>query len=170
MKTCLFVSVLLFVVAHIAYCDSTAKFQGDWRGRLIVADNGKVILIRIVIHGDEATQYFGDKDGWTLSNPRVKNVFFANRNNAILVWQHLDGVWSETQVFSLSYLRERQLDLQWLRHVNNEKESSDNNVWNQKGSGVLRKTSGIYLDFIQSSNVNGGRRKPQEGATGGKLR
>ena len=138
MKTNLFLLVVLFVTTRLAYCDP--NFDGDWQGQLTVAEKGDVFLVRIVINGNEATQYFGGKDGtWKAVEP-VQSDFFANRNNAILVWQNIGGLWSETQVFSLSYLGEGRLDVQWLRHVNNL-DKGEYTTWNLKGSGALRKSA-----------------------------
>jgi hypothetical protein len=81
----------------IVTLDSAAmreQFNGDWIGE----------DIRIQIHGDTIVQYFMDEDGeWYAASPE-KEYFLYDRNNLVYIWLNKGGVWSETQVFSLSVI------------------------------------------------------------------
>jgi hypothetical protein len=46
---------------------------------------------------------------------------------------------SETQVYSLSFINERTLNVIWMRHVNNYRNGGNNEDWHLKGEGQLRK-------------------------------
>lgn len=115
-----------------------SRFDGDWSGTISSAD-GDDILVRIVIRGNVATQYFRGESGWSAIEPD-KSSFLINRNNACLVWLNSGGVWSETQVYSLSYVSPTRLDVVWSRHVNNIREGGANETWNKVGTGSLRKS------------------------------
>jgi hypothetical protein len=54
-------------------------------------------------------------------------------------WVNKGGVWSETQVYSLSVINHKTLSIVWLRHVNNYRENSIHNTWNLAGEGQLTK-------------------------------
>lgn len=113
-----------------------APFDGDWTGS--ITTDGRDFPVRIVIRGNTATQYFRGDNGWDVAEPdRVS--FLINKNNAALVWLNSGGAWSETQVYSLSYVNPTRLDVVWSRHVNNVRDGSDNQTWNKQGTGTLRK-------------------------------
>jgi hypothetical protein len=106
-----------------AALDSNAmreQFNGDWVG----TDT------RLQINGNRIIQYFKDEDGtWYPISPE-KQYFLYSRNNLVYIWLDKGGVWSETQVFSLSSINNNALDFVWTRHVNNMANNGDNNVWN----------------------------------------
>lgn len=114
------------------------RFDGDWVGTITSTDGGD-ILVRIVIRGNVVTQYFRGEGGWSAIEPDKSN-FLINRNNACFVWLNSGGVWSETQVYSLSYISPTRLDVVWTRHVNNIGEGGTNESWNRTGTGSLRKS------------------------------
>jgi TolB-like protein len=103
------------------------QFNGDWIG----TDT------RLQINGNRIIQYFKDNDGtWYPISPR-KQFFLYDRNNLVYIWLNMGGVWSETQVFSLSNVDKNTLDLVWNRHVNNIADKGDNDVWNVDDHQIL---------------------------------
>jgi hypothetical protein len=94
-------------------------FNGDWVG----TDT------RLQINDNKIIQYFKNGDGsWRQITPE-KQMFLQNRNNLVYVWLDTGGVWSETQIFSLSNKNINGLDFVWTRHVNNLIENDDNEAW-----------------------------------------
>jgi len=95
--------------------------------------------IRIVIDGDKATQYFPVKDGWKPVTPK-KTIVSQMKDMCVLSWLNEGGVWTEHQVFSLSYINKSKLNLAYLRHVTNRKEDKDGEPFNLRGEGELTRT------------------------------
>ncbi|MCA1558523.1 MAG: hypothetical protein LC731_08295 [Acidobacteria bacterium] len=135
-------SVLLMVMlatAQATQAQSASKFDGDWVGTISTPE-GQELSVRLVIRGGAVSQYFRDETGWRPVNPN-KMSLITDRNNAVVVWLNAGGVWSETQVYSLSYKSNGKLDIVWTRHVNNIKEGGENETWNVIGAGTLRKVA-----------------------------
>ncbi|MDR2634321.1 MAG: caspase family protein [Treponema sp.] len=120
------------------------QFQGNWIGEITVKDaNGDEagrIPLRLRISSSGLTQYFQDDNGnWAAVSADQDNYAY-DRNNIVYTWVNKGGVWSETQVYSLSLLTSRTMSIVWLRHVNNYRESFPiNHVWNLTGEGELTK-------------------------------
>jgi len=105
------------------------QFNGDW----ISSDT------RLQINGNRIIQYFRNSAGtWYQVTPEVQ-FFLYGRNNLVYIWLNKGGVWSETQVFSLSSINTNTLDLVWNRHVNNIIDNADNDVWNANGHKILHR-------------------------------
>ncbi|MDR2632164.1 MAG: hypothetical protein LBC51_00885, partial [Treponema sp.] len=121
-----------------------AQFQGTWIGEITVKDEdgnerGKIPL-RVTISSNGVTQYFQDNNGNWYAVSADKDTYAYDRNNIVYSWVDKGGVWSETQVFSLSLLSNRTMSIVWLRHVNNYYETLlSNDVWNLTGEGELTK-------------------------------
>ena len=121
--------------------DAEVNFDGDWRGSLKgVSTGGEThnTKIRLVISGKTASQYFMSDNGWAPVEPHQTTVV-QERNNYLVAWLNSGGVWSETQVFSLSHRNAEELEVVWIRHVNNVQEGQNNNIWHLNGDGVLTK-------------------------------
>jgi hypothetical protein len=132
---------ILSVISVSAEQATSTAFDGTWTGPLTVDGGGanRPIEVRIDIAGKNATQYFKNKEGgWDPVIAKI-DIFEGERNNRILVWVNTGGVWSETQVFSLSLKNSKTLDLQWIRHVNNFRPGETNEVWALHGTGELTK-------------------------------
>jgi hypothetical protein len=103
------------------------SFNGDWIG----TDT------RLQINGNRITQYFKNNDGTWYAIEPDKQSFLYERNNLVYIWLNTGGVWSETQIFSLSNISPTALDLVWNRHVNNQTDTGDNEVWNVNDKQTL---------------------------------
>ncbi|MDR1901799.1 MAG: caspase family protein [Treponema sp.] len=119
------------------------QFKGMWIGEITIRDeNGEAggkASIKIDISNNKITQYFKDNNNnWYMVTPATDNYEF-DRNNIIYSWVNKGGVWSETQAYSLSIVNNKTLNIVWLRHVNNYREDSINNIWNLTGEGQLIK-------------------------------
>jgi predicted secreted protein len=121
--------------------NDAVKFRGVWEGSIeIVRDQKSTVKIKVKITDSEVAQYFFEesKNDWRAVNPDVIR-FTCDRNNAMVYWHNQGGVWSETQVYSISFLNNGELDLVWLRHVNNIRKNENNQTWNLFGRGKLVK-------------------------------
>lgn len=146
---------LAFLIAPALSGESAIRttFNGDWVGEIHVLDlkeiEGEEDLgdieyfgttdVRITITGNGATQYFKEDDGsWYPVTPDIE-LFDGERNNYVFIWINKGGVWTETQVFSMSFIDSSTLSLKWIRHVNNYRNGSANECWDLHGTGTLRK-------------------------------
>jgi hypothetical protein len=123
------------------------QFNGNW-----ISDAG----IRIQIGGDKIIQYFMDEEGsWFPAQPE-RDYFLYNRNNLVYVWMNKGGVWSETQTFSLSAVNRNELNLVWLRHVNNNRDNGDNEIWNVNDNITLLRSdnTGAPMGDSRPQNAN----------------
>lgn len=130
---------LLFLLATCAlFADEATReqFNGDWVGTISLQGRDGTVSVKLSISSNGVTQFFKDKDGWQ-SVDAERELYDVDRNNLVFVWINKGGVWSETQVYSLSFINNNTLDVQWLRHVNNYKNDGDNEAWNLHGSGQL---------------------------------
>ncbi|MDR1253228.1 MAG: hypothetical protein LBK62_13875 [Treponema sp.] len=137
-----FVFILSVVFSPVAsFGDSAVRgeFNGIWVGSVIHDDDGYTMDIRLDISGNTVVQYFKNDDGtWNAVIPD-DDFFIWDRNNFVYAWVNKGGVWSETQIYSLSFINNRTLDVIWLRHVNNYKDGANNESWHLTGEGRLRK-------------------------------
>jgi hypothetical protein len=121
-----------------------SQFKGEWIGEITVKDaNGDEageIPVKITISNNTVTQYFKEDNGNWYAVDAEKDNYEYDRNNIVYSWIDKGGVWSETQVYSLSILNSKTMNIVWLSHVNNYRENSFiNNVWNLTGEGELTK-------------------------------
>ncbi|MDR2793195.1 MAG: caspase family protein [Treponema sp.] len=118
------------------------QFKGIWIGEITIRDeNGgsRMISVKIDIANNKITQYFKEDDNnWYIVTPDKDNYDYE-RNNIVYSWVNKGGIWSETQVYSLSVLNNKTLNIVWLRHVNNHRDNSINNTWDLTGEGKLIK-------------------------------
>ena len=131
--------VILLVVPSVA--NSDARFDGDWRGIVRGSERGVEFQFRLVIREGEAeteteTDQFVCRDSVWEPLERSEKLFFRNKNNAIYLWIEEGGKWTETQTYSLSYVKRDTLHLVWARHVNNNYEDYSE-TWHTSGDGNL---------------------------------
>ena len=130
---------LVMVVSMSAVAYAQDVFDGDWRGKLGLLDYSSEVPIRVWISGGEAYNYKCEDSQWLRFGSESRS-FVVQRNNALLSWINEGGVWTETQIFSLSYVNEDTLALVWARHVNNIKSEGDYDTWQMFGRGTLKKS------------------------------
>ncbi len=114
-----------------------AIFRGDWRGDLVLG-SGQQFPIRIVIEDGSFTQYFRSDNGWRAIAPKVS--YMESLGDTILVgWLNQGGVWTENQMFSLTFVRNGEVQCAWTRHVTNRQPGQNGDSWNARGEGVLKR-------------------------------
>ena len=114
-----------------------AKFRGDWRGDLILG-GGEQFPIRIVIEDGRFTQYFRSDNGWRPVSPKV--TYLETLGDTMMVgWLNQGGVWTENQMFSLTFVKNGEVQCAWTRHVTNRQPGQNGDSWNARGEGVLKR-------------------------------
>jgi hypothetical protein len=131
--------LLVCPLTALADVATRADFNGTWTGSVAIDGENSSMNIRIVITSNGVSQYFQNEDGtWRVTEPDNERYAWS-RNNLVYAWVNQGGVWSETQIYSLSLLDWQTLGVIFSRHVNNYEVSSDNETWNLTGTGLLRK-------------------------------
>jgi hypothetical protein len=129
----------LVCVAGIAGATDLSDFAGDWRGEVQIDGKQNTMSLRIEIDDTTVYQYFADSKGrWSVVEPDVEN-WDCMGDNLLYFWINTGGIWSETQVFSLTRIDSSTLSIRWTRHVNNRARGSSGEDWFLVGGGKLRK-------------------------------
>lgn len=116
---------------------ATSKFDGDWRGDLVFP-NGDKSGIRLVVKNGGFTQYFASGSDWRPISPKVS--YYETLNDVLLVgWLNQGGIWTENQMFSLTWVNDSTVEVAWTRHVTNRSGGDDGSSWNVRAEGVLKK-------------------------------
>ena len=133
-RTTLLAIAFFMTFAGMVY---SQDFRGDWSGGIELDGRDSVVMIRIVIEGGSARQYFPTDDGgWSLVEPRQAQ-YTQHQNNAHISWIASGGIWTETQSFHLSMINENELEVVYVRHVNNRTPGEDGEPWFLRGRGIL---------------------------------
>ena len=116
------------------------QFIGNWIGSIAYDEGNRQMTVRIVVTKNSVTQYFQDgDDSWYAADPD-NSCFEFDRNNLVFAWLNKGGIWTETQVYSLSILNNRTANVVWIRHVNNYyRDEPVNDTWYLSGEGQLTK-------------------------------
>ena len=129
---------LLFVLCLSPVLDAQDFFSGDWHGTVVISKNSEEVPFRVLINGGEAYNYYCKDGAWKIHKSATRS-FVVRKRNALLTWIDQEDLWTETQVFSLSYVNRNTLALTWVRHVNNNLKDVDDETWHRLGYGTLRR-------------------------------
>lgn len=128
----------------------TISFDGDWRGNVksvAGSETNVQFRVRIVINGDSAIAYDREKNRWTeIADQGIGSVKYTvskMRDLYVITWlnQYTEGIWTEEQTYSLSYINPSKIRLVQLRHVSNRDEGKNGTSWFYVCVGVLNKTN-----------------------------
>lgn len=142
----------------------TSEFLGTWTGTLIVDsthDNFPIRIVATMRNGDISfAQAFSEDDGKTWDEVQESATLHYHasfsRDNATFYWENFGGIWSETQVYSLSFISPTTIELVWLRHVDNV-DHDHGEPWHLTGTAVLTKAPTGAVRDPSSSGAPGGK-------------
>jgi len=125
-----------------------SEFLGSWVGLIFIDNSTNSMMIKIDISIDGNTikcaQSLRSDDGtaWNPVTPidDTHIVYHASflRDNLTFYWENIGGIWSETQIFSISFISKGQVQVVWVRHVDNVK-GDQGQPWDLTGKGVLNR-------------------------------
>lgn len=131
------ISCLLFALFSglALQAQDVPSFDGEWRGYIRISDE---VELRISIEIDDYSfvQYFRDDDGWRPVNP-AESYYRQFQDIAVVGWVNSGGIWTENQMYSLSYVNNNKLKVIWTRHVTNRKDGEEGEAWSARGEGEL---------------------------------
>ena len=129
--------VVLVCISTTGFAQSTVSFMGNWGGSIKVPDRDEIPII-LVIEDGTFTHYLKFDDDWRVVNPATN--YYEQLGDILLIgWINTGGVWTENQIFSISYVNPRKVEIVWTRHVINREEGQDGSSWNMRGEGELIK-------------------------------
>ena len=137
-----------------------AEFEGDWFGYIMndKGDTSTYLKLRIEDDGGYFLPYsysYNSENGNWDERSFDHEDFNIVRNNAVYQWMNSGGTWSESQTYHLSRINSDQLEMLWIRQVNNIKDG-DNEVWFVRGSGKLKREEkgNTYTDVFVGGKSN----------------
>ncbi|MDP2058879.1 MAG: hypothetical protein U1C58_03820 [Flavobacteriaceae bacterium] len=140
------IRVFIICVVMISFTFSFAQnfaTDGYWAGMIPDRDDllgdSKDLLLMIYVSEGKARQieYRKEEDKFYFVN-HDKEIFSNLKNNLVFSWQNKGEVWSETQTFMLSSINAGAINVLWIRQVNNQ-DITSNEEWNIIREGVLSK-------------------------------
>ena len=145
MKFLVIVFVFIILIFRSPVFGQVAKFTGTWVGSIENIWMGekeiqKTVKLRIKIIANKVTQYFWDdtKNEWYTKNDYLTQRFEAIKNQFIYYWIRNNELWTETQVFLLSYIKNNKLYITWSRQVN-DRSNTEIKPWSAQGSAYFVK-------------------------------
>lgn len=114
-------------------------FDGLWKG-IMEKENGEKYSLTLFIEGNNVYSVTEDEDG-----DLIKDRQFEVQNSKgygehlNYFWVNKGGVWTETQMFSISWSSESELSVFHMRHVSNKSDEIDGNTdWGYFAKGILK--------------------------------
>lgn len=136
MKTTLF-TLLLLTISSITFSQSR-DFNGLWEGTMTKTD-GTTFNLKLFIEDNNVYSVTKDKDGDLIKNKQFEvrdSKGYGEQLN--YYWMNKGGVWTETQIFSISWTSEKKLSVYFMRHVSNlTSDKKGNTDWGYFAKGVL---------------------------------
>jgi hypothetical protein len=131
------ISLLLFLLLAECGFAQWSKFVGDWQGKVTMGD-GRTLKVRFKITGEDATQYSWNStsESWYVPQVTLAKIFMLN-DNLVYLWMNKGEVWTESQVFMLSYTNTSKLYLVWSRQVVNSRSGQESDFWCEQGEGSI---------------------------------
>lgn len=124
----------LFMMA-ISLQAQQKNLNGYWEGTLKQLDTGEEFTARILIEDHNAylinSSYEDEKFPVSISKGYGDQLNF--------IWMNKSDVWTETHIYSLSYLDDDTLSIHFMRHVTNKKSDFNSEDWGYTALGRLNK-------------------------------
>ncbi|MEP0266550.1 hypothetical protein [Dokdonia sp.] len=135
-KTILAVSIIL-----VSICSSFAQtrdFDGLWKG-VMEKENGEQYTLTLFIEDNNVYGVAEDEDGDLVKDRQFEVQTSKGYGEQLnFFWINKGGVWTETQMFSISWSSETELSVYHMRHVSNKSDEKDGNTdWGYFAKGTL---------------------------------
>ncbi len=135
--------ILIFGIASLLLCSlpasaQKADFNGLWQGEIQTSDN-RTLKVALFIDDNNVYPVTKNSDGEMVKDLSKEIIYSKGLGEQLnFMWIDKGGAWTETQFFSLAYIRSGKLSLYFTRHVcNKTSESTGNTDWGYTGKGTL---------------------------------
>lgn len=137
-----FVCASCFAV-NALFAQEEVDFNGDWEGVIKISGRSDS-HVKISVQDGVFTQYYKREGQW--SAIKTRNPYHKRYGDILMLgWINRSKVWTENQMFSLSYLGADKVKVMWTRHVTNRREGKENDAWSHRGEGELIRGGGAAM-------------------------
>lgn len=130
-----YVIVLLLCLIRTTLLAQSRDFNGYWEGTVKQLDSGEEFLVRLNIVDNNV--YVIDSEYQYTSYPVSISQGYGEQLN--FFWMNKSEVWTETQLYSLSFINSETLSVHFMRHVSNIKSALETSDWGYTALGRLKK-------------------------------
>jgi len=132
----LFLSISLFSFGLSA---QNRDFDGLWSGEVTKRD-GDTYTITLFIEDNNVYGVTVDDDDDLVKDRQFEVQMSKGYGQQLnFFWMNKGGVWTETQMFSLSWNSDSALSIYHMRHVSNKSDEEDGNTdWGYFAKGILK--------------------------------
>ena len=136
-KTILFAAFLMLSIFQGFSQDR--DFDGLWEG-VMEKENGEKYTLSLFIEDNNVYGVTTDSDGDLVKDRQFEVQISKGYGEQLnFFWINKGGVWTETQMFSLSYSSGSELSVYHMRHVSNKADEKDGNTdWGYFAKGTLK--------------------------------
>ncbi len=136
-KTILFATFIMFSIFQGFSQDR--DFDGLWEG-IMEKENGEQYKLTLFIEDNNVYSVTTDDDGDLIKNRQFEVQISKGYGEQLnFFWINKGGVWTETQMYSLSYASDSELSVFHMRHVSNKSDEKDGNTdWGYFSKGTLQ--------------------------------
>jgi hypothetical protein len=127
--------IFILFLASFGMQAQQKNLNGYWEGTLKQLDNGEEQAVRIFI--DDNNAYLIDSEYLSYEFPVSISKGFGDQ--IIFIWMNKSDVWTETQIYSLSYIDDSTVSVHFMRHVTNKKSDFNSEDWGYTALGRLKK-------------------------------
>ncbi len=138
MKKNIIIKVLMMLFIAQVYAQNR-DFDGLWSGEVTKTDGDTYTITLFIEDNNVYGVTVDDEDDLIKDRQFEVQVSKGYGEQLNFFWMNKGGVWTETQIFSLSWNSESELSIHHMRHVSNKSDEGDGNTdWGYFATGVLR--------------------------------
>lgn len=130
-----YVIVLLFCFISTTLLAQKRDFNGYWEGKVKQLDSDEEFAVRLNIIDNNV--YVVDSNYEYVNLPISVSKGYGEQLN--FFWMNKGEVWTETQMYSLSFINSETLSVHFMRHVSNIKSALETSDWGYTALGRLKK-------------------------------
>ena len=134
-------TILLFAFIFLSLSNSLAQsrdFDGLWEG-IMEKENGEQYSLTLYIEDNNVYSVTEDEDGDLIKDRKFEAMASKGYGEHLnYFWINTGGLWTETQMFSISWSSNYELSVYHMRHVSNKSDEKDgNDDWGYFAKGIL---------------------------------
>ncbi len=135
-------SILAIAFILVSICSSFSQardFDGLWKG-VMEKEDGEKYTLTLFIEDNNVYAVTEDDEGDLIKDRQFEVQTSKGYGEHLnFFWSNKGGVWTETQMFSLSWSSESELSVFHMRHVSNKSDEIDGNTdWGYFAKGTLQ--------------------------------
>jgi len=137
MKKIILLTALIILSTSLSF-SQTRDFDGLWKG-VMEKENGEQYSLTLFIEDNNVYAVTTDEDDDLIKDKQFEVQTSKGYGEHLnFFWINKGGVWTETQMFSISWSSDSELSVYHMRHVSNKSDEIDGNTdWGYFAKGTL---------------------------------